>query len=392
MAWLLLRWRKLLLVCVSCLLGGGFAIALPATPSRTLSNDCKGLLPEVINEPRGRSFPSPPRDNGCSVTSTRSGILAFGVRDAFGPTEHWLYDGDDTEVGHISAANVFFGLYPSTDTFQEVVVGFVHPNPMVESWTDRGELIGRYQLDPEGRDSYLSGVSVTSDVVEGGVFLVYLRIRDGIGWQDEAWRFDRYGTLLFGPIVIDSGPEQNPPHRVSMVGVDVNHNSLLTTQSDGSPSVSAIWFDLGGEIIASREFQTGEIVYSGRELAPLLDGSFVVRRQSGSLRIPAWDEPGDIEPAPQWIEDHPLTDLYFIRGMRGYALAPIASYPECEREISIFAPDGTFCGSFAPEPATYCAPMVIGRDGTVFHPSNDVPPCGAENCTCGHHYWVGLLR
>jgi hypothetical protein len=318
--------------------------------------------------------------------------LAFGVRDAFNRTEYFLYDGDDTEVGHFSAANLFYGPYPSIDTFQELGVGYVRLNPTVESWTDRGELIGYYQLDPEGRDSYSSVVSVTPDVVEGGVFVGYLRVRDGIGWQDEAWRFDRRGTVLFGPIVIDSGPERNPPYTVSMVGVDVNHNSLLTRQSNGSPSLSATWFDLGGEIIASRDFSVGELLYSQRGLSPLLDGSFVLRRQSGSLRIPAWDEAGEIGPAPQWIEDHPLTELYFIRGMRGYALAPTASYPDCEREISIFAPDGTFCGSFAPESTAYCAPMVIGRDGTVFHPSTDVPPCGAEDCGCGHHYWVGLLR
>jgi hypothetical protein len=108
------------------------------------------------------------------------------------------------------------------------------------------------------------------------------------------------------------------------------------------------------------------------------------------------EEDGDVRPAPQWIEDHPLTDLYFIRGMRGYALAPSNSYPECEHHISIFAPDGTFCGAVEPEPSTHCgylAQFVIGEDGTVFHPVLETAPCASSTyCICTQHYWVNLLQ
>lgn len=233
---------------------------------------------------------------------------------------------------------------------------------------------------------------MTSDVVEGGLFVGYLRIREGNGWQLEAWRFDKGGTALLGPIVVESGTGPPQPWIGLTAGADVNQNSLLAYQRGGSPALSAVWLDLAGEIIAAREFQLGDALYNYRGLIPLYDGSFVLRRQTGSLRVPAWDEEGDLQPAPQWIEDHPATDLYFIRNMRGYALAPRASYSEpCEREIFIFARDGTFCGSFAPEPTAFC-PTVIGKDGTVFRPSDEVLPCGSENCGCTQHYWVGLLR
>jgi hypothetical protein len=126
------------------------------------------------------------------------------------------------------------------------------------------------------------------------------------------------------------------------------------------------------------------------------DGSFVIRRDPGSIRVPALGEEGDVGPAPRWIEDHPGTDLYFIRGMRGYALAP-DYHPDsrCEHEISVFAADGTFCGSFAPEPHPNCgydSYFSIGEDGTVFHPTRDPVPCGFETCVCARHYWVGLLQ
>jgi hypothetical protein len=228
-------------------------------------------------------------------------------------------------------------------------------------------------------------------LIEGGVFLVYLRIRDGSGWQLEAWRFDKLATVLFGPLVIIAG-EGSPQSFYFASGVDLSHNNLLLYQPDGSHPVRAVWFDVGGQILATRDFEIADFNTYRRGLTPLLDGSFAMRRTTGSLRIPGLDEEGDVGPAPQWIEDHPLTDLYFIRGMRGYALAPNYSWQECEHEVSIFAPDGTFCGSFDPEPSTHCAQIVIGGDGTVFHPTDDEVPCGGHYCQCAQHYWVGLLQ
>jgi hypothetical protein len=396
MARLCLDWRKSFLICISWLLGGGFALALPAN-----SNDCTGLLPDVIPEPRVRSLPMDPYSDCIRPTSSRSGILAFGLWStyAFPLDRYWLYDGEDSQVGSFYESSNS-GLYAPFDTFQLTKFRYLEgtrppPNPTLVSGTDRGEPISSYELDPELRDSpdsiYLAG----SDLVGGGIFGVYLRIRPGSGWQLESWRFDNLGTVLFGPVVIAAGSESPQSIRFSP-GVDVNRNSLLLFQLDLSQPANAIWFDLAGEILATRDFQVGDLgSYRGRTpLTPLLDGSFVLRaRGTGSLRIPAWDEAGDVGPAPQWIEDHPLADLYFIRGMRGYALAPGDFHSECESEISIFAPDGTFCGSFAPEPMTTCTAMVIGQDGTVFHPPDEEVPCSQPDwCGCTQHYWVGLLR
>jgi hypothetical protein len=189
--------------------------------------------------------------------------------------------------------------------------------------------------------------------------------------------------------------EGSPQSFYFLASVDLNHNSLLLYQPDGSHPVRAVWFDLEGQILSTRDFQIAEFSTYRRGLTAPLDGSFVMRRDVGSLRIPSLDEEGDVGPAPQWIEDHPLTDLYLIRGMRGYALAPNGSWQECEHEISIFAPDGTFCGSLEPEPGSYCgwwAKTVIGEDGTVFHPTLEDVPCGSYHCDCAQHYWVGLLQ
>jgi hypothetical protein len=314
-----------------------------------------------------------------------------------------LYDGKDCEVGHF-LEGVTTDLFTPADTFQITRFRYEYgtrppPNPMLVSRTDRGELISSYELDPELRDSPDSNYLAASDLVEGGIFAIYLRVRAN-EWQLESWRFDKRGTVLFGPVVTAAGG-QSPQSIRFLPGIDVNRNSLVLFQSDISQPANAIWFDQAGEILTTRDFQVGDLwsyrgFYRARSITTLLDGSFVLRAQrTGSLRIPAWDEAGDVGPAPQWIEDHPLTDLYFIRGMRGYALAPGDFYPECEGEISIFAADGTFCGSFAPEPITFCAAMSIGQDGTVFHPSADeVPPCqpGYTYNYCSHHYWVGLLR
>lgn len=144
MARLWLRSSKSFLVCVSCALSG-VAIA----SNRTLSNDCAGLLPDVIGEPRARSFPMPRYAAGCLAMSTRSGILSFGVVDGFAPTEYWFYDGDDTQVGHFYGGCLYEGPYSSTDTFQELGFSYIIPDPTVTSWTDRGDLISQYQLDPE---------------------------------------------------------------------------------------------------------------------------------------------------------------------------------------------------------------------------------------------------
>jgi hypothetical protein len=53
MPWTWLRGGQSLLIGIgiSFLFRGGSAIALPATSNRTLSNDCTGLLPEVIPDP-----------------------------------------------------------------------------------------------------------------------------------------------------------------------------------------------------------------------------------------------------------------------------------------------------------------------------------------------------
>jgi hypothetical protein len=136
--------------------------------------------------------------------------------------------------------------------------------------------------------------------------------------------------------------------------------------------VSAVWFDNAGQVVSTRDFQIAGFNTYRRGVTALLDGSFVMRRDPGSIRVPALGEEGDVGPAPPWIEDHPGTDLYFIRGMRDYALAP-DYHPDsrCEHEISVFAADGTFCGSFAPEPHPNCgydSYFSIGEDGTVFHP------------------------
>ncbi len=396
MAWTWLRGRSFL-IGITFLFGGGFAIASPATANRTLSNDCSGLLPEFIPDPRTKCIPINSHTDCLRPTSSRSGILAFGTEDDyFVPLIGYsLYDGDGREVGGFGEGGYGTGLFVPFDTFQITRFRYEYgtrppPNPTLVSRTDRGEVIDSYQLDPESRDSPDSSYLAASDFVGGGIFAVYLRIR-GNDWQLESWRFDHLGTVLFGPVVTAQG--QSPQSIRFSPGVDVNRNSLLLFQPDISQPASAIWFDLGGEILATRDSQVGDLwSYRARTLTPLLDGSFLLRaRGSGSLRIPAWDEAGDVGPAPQWIEDHPLTDLYFIRGMRGYALAPGDFYPECEREISIFAPDGTFCGSFAPEPSPFCWGMSIGQDGTVFHPLDDAAVgCGYN--FCAYHYWVGLLR
>jgi hypothetical protein len=179
------------------LLGGGLAIAdLPVPSSRSLSNQCRGLLPEQIGEPRARSVAAPSLFWGCpNPTSSRSGILAFGI-ESTEPSEffhYWLYDSrDESQVGSLDTGGRISGFYPPTDTFQQTRTRYVPgeiptPNPTVESWTDRGEPIDRYQLDPELRDSNRSTYQAAPDLIEGGVFLVYLRIRDGIGWQLAAW-------------------------------------------------------------------------------------------------------------------------------------------------------------------------------------------------------------
>jgi hypothetical protein len=397
-------WRKSLFVYFTWLLSAGFAIAAsPAAPKPSLSDDCTGLLPKVIGEPRARSMPLPSLFWECTdPTSSRSGVLAFGLEYTEPSTwyHYWLYDSsDEREVGGFNTGGNTRGLYPPTDTFQQTRTRSVQgeipvPNPTVASWTDRGEPIDSYELDPERRDSNRSTYQAAPDLIDGGVFLVYLRIRDGIGWQLEAWRFDKLATVLFGPLVIIAGQE-SPQSLHFLSGIDVNHNNLLLYQPDGSQPVQAVWFDIGGQTLSTRDFEIADFNTYRRGLTALLDGSFVMRRSVGSLRIPSWDEAGDVGPAPQWIEDHPLTDLYFIRGMRGYALAPSYSYPECEHEISVFAPDGTFCGSFQPEPSPGCgygAQFVIGQDGTVFHESAEDVPCGSYHCGCTQHYWVGLLQ
>jgi hypothetical protein len=396
-----LDWRQSLFIGFSALLlGGGLAIADQAVPSsRSLSNECKGLLPEEIGEPRARSLPYASFSGCIPPTSSRSGILAFGLNFAEpSPADvYWLYDSsDEREVGYVFTRGRIRALYPPTDTFQLTSTRYSYgeipvPNPTLASWTDRGEPIDSYELDPELRDSFRSTYQAAPDLIEGGVFLVYLRIRDGRGWQLEAWRFDKLGTVLFGPLVIISGKE-SPPSLYLAPGVDVNHNDLLLYRPDGSHLVSAVWFDSGGQILLTRDFEIADFNTYRRGLTPLLDGSFAMRRTVGSLRIPSVEEEGDVGPAPQWIEDHPLTDLYFIRGRRGYALAPNGSWPECERVISIFAPDGTFCGSFEPEPSPYCTQILIGEDGTVFRPTDEEVPCGGSSCQCAQHYWVGLLQ
>jgi hypothetical protein len=368
---------------------------------RSLSNDCTGLVPDVIPEPRTKCIGVDVYTHCLRPTSSRSGILAFGTMNGFESpfSTYRLCTADGQEVGAFSEGGYTTEVFAPSDTFQITRFRYSYgtrppPNPTLVSRTDHGERIDSYELDPESMDSPDSTYLAASDLVGGGIFAVYLRIRPN-GWQLEGWRFDYLGTVLFGPVVTAAG-EQSPQSIHFSPGVDVNRNSVLMFQSDVSQPATAIWFDLTGAILATRDFQVGDLwSYRGRTpLVPLLDGSFVLRAQgSGSLRIPAWDEAGDVGPAPQWIEDHPLTDLYFIRGMSGYALAPGDFWRECEREISIFAPDGTFCGSFAPEPTTFCAAMAIGQDGTVFHPTADkAPPCPPVYNSCSQHYWVGLLR
>jgi hypothetical protein len=310
---------------------------------------------------------------------------------------YWLYDSsDEHQVGEFYPFGNIRGFYSHTNTFQLIRTRRALgenpvPDPTVLSWTDQGEQIAAYELDPELRDSNRSTYQAAPDSIEGGVFLAYLRIRDGIGWQLEAWRFDKDATRLFGPVEIIMGKGSTPSVHF-LPGVDIHDNALLLYQPDRSGPVRAAWFDTSGQILRTRDFEIADFNSYQRGLTALLDRSFAMRRTVGSLRIPGLEEEGDVGPAPQWIEDHPLTDLYFIRGMRGYALAPDHSYVDCEREIFIFAPDGTFCGSFAPEPVTFCAPMLIGQDGTVFHETNEYIPCGTYNCSCAQHYWVGLLQ
>jgi hypothetical protein len=395
--------RKTLVACLSCsLLGGALAAADPGP------NQCAGLLPDVIGAPRARSLPYGGRYSGClRPASSRTGILAFGIGYfdlPFLADRYRLYDSrDESEVGQLdTASGVNRGLYPPTDTFQVTrqqrpYGGPVVPDPTVASWTDHGEPIAAYELDPELRDSDQSNYQTAPDVIEGGVFLAYLRVSRGMGWQLEAWRFDKLASVLFGPYVAIAG-EESAPTVAFATGVDVNRNNLLLYQTDASGPVHGIWFDNGGQVLSTRDFNFNLADFGSqyrRDLTALLDGSFVIRRNPGSLRIPALDEEGDVGPAPQWIEDHPFTDLHFIRGMRGYALAPNFAYPDCEHEISVFAADGTFCGSFAPEPGTTCgflAVYSIGLDGTVFHPTDEDVPCGTERCDCAQHYWVGLLQ
>src|SRR5262249_3406038 len=128
------------------LLGGGLAIAD--------SNQCRGLLPEQIGEPRARSVPAPSLFWECPYpTSSRSGILALGI-EYVEPSisfHYWLYDArDESQVGTLDTWGRTWGLYPPTDTFQQTRTRYVPGeiptlNPTVESWTDRGEPIDRYQ-------------------------------------------------------------------------------------------------------------------------------------------------------------------------------------------------------------------------------------------------------
>ncbi len=264
----LLYWHKLvscksLVVGLSCwLLVGEVAIASPP-------NQCEGLLPDAIGEPRARSWPYPGGGQFLYCdrpTSSRSGILAFG----YGWTEglpgdiYSFYDSrDESQVGGFSTNWLNGGFYPPTDTFQltrqrrppgwrEVV-----PDPTVESVTDHGQLIAEYQLDLELRDSISSTYRTAPDLIEGGVFLVYLRIRDGQGWQLEAWRFDKLARILFGPYVVIAGAESSPSVYFA-AGVDVNR---------GQPSS-----------LSNQRFRSGECGLVRQRRASGLDTRFSNRR------------------------------------------------------------------------------------------------------------------
>jgi hypothetical protein len=238
MPWTWLRGGRSLLIGIgiSFLFRGESAIALPATSNRTLSNDCTGLLPEVIPDPITKCIPVDAYADCLRPTSSRSGILAFGRDEGFEVlfTCYSLYDGDDREVGGLCEGGYTTGLFAPSDTLQITRFRYVPgtrppPNPTLVSRTDRGEAISSYQLDPESRDSPDSRYLAASDLEGGGIFAVYLRIR-GNDWQLESWRFDHLGTVLFGPVVTAGG--QSPQSIRFSPGVDVNRNSLLLFQPD----------------------------------------------------------------------------------------------------------------------------------------------------------------
>jgi hypothetical protein len=124
-------------------------------------------------------------------------------------------------------------------------------------------------------------------------------------------------------------------------------------------------------------------------IAPLLDGSFVLRLGgTWTYRL----QPGAtaVEPAPCWLASRPATELALVRGGTAYASLHRGS-EECDRVVEVLTPEGKTCG-FVPVSGTdgRCE-LAVGRDGTLSKGAVAVGGGAGQPRSCVLEFWPAAL-
>ena len=178
-----------------------------------------------------------------------------------------------------------------------------------------------------------------------------------------------------------------------MAGNGAGNVLVLVAPSTGSVTGwEGYWLDRDLRVL--QKFTAPELAAApnnlGTAIAPLLDGSFVIRFGGKWMhRI----QPGatTLEQAPCFLTQRPETDLQVTQDGNAYAV--VRGYAaSCDQAIEIFTSAGETCGPVGPlEGAGGKCEVALGRDGTISGSAEAVDAGAGQPRSCVLRFWPAAL-
>ena len=365
---------------------GGWGAVDPADSDPTLSNDCDGVVPAALPEPRTVHQETGTHASCISSAGDGQGVVAtgfFGSRDsqsswftALGPDGGAAYgiDGVGTRDG---VARIL----PQEDGF----LGLELYRPPI-SW--------RVIRLPEGTFPVAEDVRLELLPDPTGGALVVELPRNYKQWWISALRLDGHGQLRTPPADVATGAPAVEP-KATGAGVSISGEALVVFTGEPfgrSDALYGRWMDAEGHPLTD-VFDTG-LSPPWMGTIPLLDRSVVL--VSGDARRAF--RPGDTmaRAAPGWVRRATGTIALLPRS-HGYAilLPPGLASEACRRIVELRAPSGKLCGGVAAQSSANRSGssgyfVDLGLDGTLIQTVQSTK-CSFGIC-CDRFIWPGLLR
>jgi hypothetical protein len=333
---------------------------------------CEGVIPDRLGSSFTFEVPSPfsGADFQCdSDTSDESGNIASHL--VYGHTytsQRWhFFDSNGAHRADFYALD----LMPQGEGFEGIFEVSTGEVPLFK--------VGLWAPDGQRTD----GPTVGGEIVPNGVRawpngILTLNTRCGASGRQTI-------TLRrFDPALKESAGVSLTSNCVGVAAVveDANGNRLILVHGAaedgfGNDDLLGSWFDFGGNTLTGW-FRIASGTAAGRvDLAHALIGGGAVLRIDGAWTHFIPSGKAEVQPAPAFLLENPLTDFTLVRGAKAYAVLPRSGDTS---QMKLYSTSGNLCGTVSFPNGS----LTTGADGSVIAASGD------RGCT--KTVWPGLLR